>query len=212
MNEPSPTIRRLRMIRRISLIGCGLILAAAVGLIADRHLSHPRQAEPTQTQPLQIGGAFTLTAHDGRQVTDSDFRGRHMLVFFGYTYCPDICPASLSEISTALDELEGLADKVHPVFVTVDPERDTSDRLKDYVDHFNPRITGLTGTAEQIKQVAKAYRVYYAKVPAEDGDPDGYLMDHSSVIYLMDPEGRFKSHFSHQTDGETMAAKLKTLL
>ena len=214
-DTPSKTIARLRLVRRI-VIGLVLVLAVGVaGVIAERRLSESQSGPQgaTATAPeVKIGGPFTLTDQNGRQVTEADFRGKAMLIFFGYTFCPDVCPTSLTEISTAMDQLGPLADKVTPVFVTVDPERDTVDVMKDYVSHFHPSVVGLTGTPDQIKQVAKAYRVYFAKVPDEGGDKDAYLMDHSSVIYLMGPDGKFLAHFNHQTDGAAMAERMKSLL
>jgi len=207
---PNKTVSRLRLVRRIAIGLAAVILIAVVAVIAEQRLTDtPR----TGTAPeVKIGGPFTLTDHTGRAVTEQDFRGKAMLIFFGYTYCPDVCPTSLTEISAAMDKLGPLAAKVVPILVSVDPERDTPEVLKDYVAHFHPGIVGLTGTPEQIKQTAKVYRVYYAKVPDKGGDKDAYLMDHSSVIYLMGPDGKFLAHFSTQTDAETMAAKIKSLL
>jgi len=208
--HPNKTVSRLRLVRRIAIGLAAVILIAVVAVIAEQRLTDtPR----TGTAPeVKIGGPFTLTDHTGRAVTEQDFRGKAMLIFFGYTYCPDVCPTSLTEISAAMDKLGPLAAKVVPILVSVDPERDTPEVLKDYVAHFHPGIVGLTGTPEQIKQTAKVYRVYYAKVPDKGGDKDAYLMDHSSVIYLMGPDGKFLAHFSTQTDAETMAAKIKSLL
>ncbi|MEP0337066.1 MAG: SCO family protein [Alphaproteobacteria bacterium] len=208
--QPNKTVSRLRLVRRIAIGLAALILVAVVAVIAQQRLADsPRTGT---TSEVKIGGPFTLTDHTGRQMTEKDFQGKAMLIFFGYTYCPDVCPTSLTEISAAMDKLGPLADKVVPILVSVDPERDTPAVLKDYVAHFHPSIVGLTGTPEQIKQTAKAYRVYYAKVTDKDGDKDAYLMDHSSVIYLMGPDGKFLTHFSTQTDAETMAAKIKSLL
>lgn len=209
-DHPNKTISRLRLVRRIAIGLAAVILVAVVAVIAEQRLTGPHR---TGTAPeVKIGGPFTLTDHTGRQVTEQDFRGKAMLMFFGYTYCPDVCPTSLTEISAAMDKLGPLAAKVVPILVSIDPERDTPEVLKDYVGHFHPGIVGLTGTPEQIKQAAKAYRVYFAKVPDKGGDKDAYLMDHSSVIYLMGPDGKFLAHFSTQTDAETMAAKIKSLL
>ncbi|MEQ8805412.1 MAG: SCO family protein [Rhodospirillales bacterium] len=208
--HPNKTVSRLRLVRRISLGLAALILVAVVAVIAEQRLTDsPRTGAAPE---VKIGGPFTLTDHTGRAVTEQDFRGKAMLIFFGYTYCPDVCPTSLTEISAAMDKLGPQAAKVVPILVSVDPERDTPEVLKDYVAHFHPGIVGLTGTPEQIKQTARAYRVYYAKVPDQGGDKDAYLMDHSSVIYLMGPDGKFLAHFSTQTDAETMAAKIKSLL
>lgn len=208
--HPNKTVSRLRLVRRIAIGLAAVILIAVVAVIAEQRLADTTR---TGTAPeVKIGGPFTLTDHTGRAVTEQDFRGKAMLIFFGYTYCPDVCPTSLTEISAAMDKLGPLADKVVPILVSVDPERDTPGVLKDYVAHFHPSIVGLTGTPEQIKQAAKVYRVYFAKVPDKGGDKDAYLMDHSSVIYLMGPDGKFLAHFSTQTDAETMAAKIKSLL
>lgn len=209
-DQPNKMISRLRLVRRVTL-GLALVAVIAAAVVIVQH----RLAGTTATAPspqVKIGGPFTLTDHTGRQVTEADFRGKSMLIFFGYTFCPDVCPTSLTEISAAMDKLGPLADRVVPVLVTVDPERDTVPVLKDYVAHFHPSIVGLTGTLEQVKQAAKAFRVYFAKVQDKGGDKDAYLMDHSSVIYLMGPDGKFLTHFSHQTDAETMAAKIKSQL
>lgn len=157
-----------------------------------------------------IGGPFRLRAGDGKEVTDADFRGRWMLVYFGYTRCPDACPTALQDMANALDGLTpAQRAKVAILFISVDPERDTPAVVQDYVRAFNAPITGLSGTAEQVAAAAKAYRVYYAKHPRPDGD---YEMDHSSIIYVMDPSGRFAANFTHETAPDTIAAKLRTLV
>ena len=145
-----------------------------------------------------IKAEFALTGQDGRPVGHEDFRGRWMLVFFGFTYCPDICPSTLATVSTALDELGPLADSVQPVFITVDPERDTVEVLADYMEAFRPGIAALTGTPEEIAATAANFRVFYAKVDAGDGSDD-YLMDHSAFLYLVDPEGKFDAPLTHQS-------------
>lgn len=152
---------------------------------------------------MDIGGPFQLVDQQGRPVTDQTFRGQYMLVYFGYGYCPDVCPTELANLTAALDILGPKADAVKPLFITVDPERDTPAFLADYVANFHPRLTGLTGTPEQIKAVAKAYKVYYAKAE-QPGEAD-YLMDHTSFVYLMGPDGRFLSLFRGQTDPNTIA-------
>lgn len=155
-----------------------------------------------------IGGPFSLLNHKGERVTDEDFRGRYMLVFFGYTSCPDVCPLGLQVMSQAMDELpEAVAEKVVPVFVTVDPERDTVQVMKDYVELFHPRLVGLTGTPEEIGVAVKAYRVYARK--AESEDTSDYLMDHSAFSYLMGEDGRYVTHFSHGVSPEEMASRIE---
>ena len=158
-----------------------------------------------------IGGSFALTDQDGRTVTDADLRGKPTLIYFGYTYCPDVCPTSLLLMETAVEQLgpDG-PKKVNLVFITIDPERDTQALMKGYVGNFGPTIEGLTGTPEQVGAVTRAYRVYYQKVPGKDGAP--YLMDHSSIVYMLDKRGRFVTHFTHETKAETIAKAVKQLL
>lgn len=151
-----------------------------------------------------VGGPFTLTDQTGRKVTEKDFLGKYMLVFFGYTYCPDICPTELQVMSAALDSMGPKADAIQPVFISVDPGRDTPEVLKQYVANFHPRLVGLTGSPEEIASVAKAYRVYFSKVESNSA-PDAYLMDHSTIIYLMDPQGKFLKHFAYSTDAAALA-------
>jgi protein SCO1/2 len=155
-----------------------------------------------------VGGPFTLTDHTGKRVTDEDFRGRYMLVYFGYTWCPDVCPTELQVITAALDQMGDKAERIRPVFITIDPERDTVSQMADYVSSFHPTLVGLTGSPDEIAAVAKAYRVYYAKVKTEGSDTD-YAVDHGSLIYLMSPEGKFVTHFTYGTDPTKLAAGLE---
>ena len=159
---------------------------------------------------VKIGGSFNLVDHTGKTVTDQDFHGKYMLVYFGYTFCPDVCPTSLSLIAGALDQLTpAQLDNVVPVFITVDPERDTPEAMGTYVEHFHENMVGLSGTAEQIKDIARKYKAYYAKVGT---DPDTYTMDHSSITYLMDPTGKYAAHFGHNTPSDQMAKRLADFL
>ncbi len=161
-------------------------------------------------QPV-IGGHFTLVDQDGKPFDSDRFKGKPTLIYFGYTYCPDVCPTSLLLMETAVDQLgPDTANKVNLVFITVDPERDTPAVIKGYVSNFGPTIIGLTGTPEQIARAAQAYRVYYQKAPSKDGGP--YLMDHSSILYLLDRNGRFITHFTHEAKAETISAALGKLL
>jgi len=168
-------------------------------------------SQVTSIGKAAVGGPFTLTDHTGRRVTDKDFRGKYMLVYFGFTFCPDVCPSGLQVISAALDELGPKADKITPIFITVDPERDTPEQLAQYVSSFHPRLIGLTGTPEEIQAVAKEYRVYYRKVKDEKSTAE-YTVDHTSIIYLMNPQGEFVTHFTHATPVATMVEKLKKVL
>ena len=158
---------------------------------------------------IPIGGPFRLVNGNGRIVTDEDFRGKWMLVYFGYTHCPDACPTALQDMANALDDLGAQKKDVAIIFITIDPERDTPAVMKDYVAAFNANITPLSGSPEAVAAAAKAYRVYYAKHPTKDG---GYDMDHSSIIYVMDPNGRFVANFTQETPPQQIAAKLKSLV
>jgi cytochrome oxidase Cu insertion factor (SCO1/SenC/PrrC family) len=183
-----------------------LILAVAIGSYSLLMRAPPGSSGSGEAL---VGGPFSLTDQTGKRVSEKDFLGRYMLVFFGYTYCPDVCPTELQVMMAALASMGEQAARIQPVFVSIDPERDTPSVLKSYVENFGPQLIGLTGSAEEIASVAKAYRVYYAK--AGKGGSD-YLMDHSSVIYLMGPDGRFVKHFTYTTDAAALAAALKETL
>jgi protein SCO1 len=158
-----------------------------------------------------VGGPFALVNGDGKTVTDRDFRGKYMLVYFGYTYCPDVCPTTLNEVANALDKLGPKADQVQPIFITVDPKRDNPEVMKKYVASFGPRLIGLTGTPNEVASVAKEYRVYYAEHRTGPG-PNDYTMDHSSILYLMGPNGRFVAPVRADESGKQMAADLDKLI
>ena len=155
---------------------------------------------------VAIGGPFELIDQDGRTVTEQVLLGRPSLVFFGYTHCPDVCPATMYDISQIMRALGPDADRARAVFITVDPERDTQPVLKDYMSSFDPHITGLTGGLDAITTVAKEYRVYFRKVATEGDD---YGMDHTAITYLMDKEGRFVAPFSLKRTTEEAAADLR---
>jgi cytochrome oxidase Cu insertion factor (SCO1/SenC/PrrC family) len=158
-----------------------------------------------------VGGPFSLTDQNGRRVSDKDFLGRPMLVFFGFTFCPDICPSGLQVIAAALDQLGPKGEAIVPVFVTIDPERDTPEQLKSYLASFHPRLVGLSGTVAEITDVAKKYRVYFKKVKDEKSSAD-YTMDHSTIMYLMDAKGQFVAHFSHATSADKLSEGLRKQL
>lgn len=162
-----------------------------------------------------IGGPFALTDQFGKPRSDADFRGQYMLVFFGFTHCPDVCPIELQTISDALDELDAKqAAAVTPIFITVDPARDSPDVLRAYVANFHPRLVALTGSADAIGAVAKSYRVFYAKATGASApsDPAAYILDHSAVVYLMGPKGEYVAHFSPGTTAQAMAEDLRSRL
>ena len=196
---------RNRLIAVVSVIA--LVLVA---FLAGRHYWGMIAGE--DNTGAAIGGPFTLVDTRGQTVTDADFRGQFMLVYFGYTYCPDVCPTSLSTIAAAFDILGDKAEAIKPIFITVDPERDTREAMTDYVAAFHPRLVGLTGTAEQVAAAARAYRVFFSKVQEEGNDPDDYLMDHSAYVYLMDRDGKYLTHFPHGIAPEEMARQLAEFL
>lgn len=185
------------------------VLVLIAGLLIG--LAFRDQAKGVAGGPLAaaIGGKFSLIDQNGKTVTDGDLKGKWQLVFFGYTHCPDICPTSLNELSLALDKLGAKKKDVGIVFISVDPERDTPDVLKSYVGAFGGPIVALTGTQEAVAQAAKDYRVYFAKHPRADG---GYDMDHSALIYVMDPQGRFTATFTPDTAPDDIARRLTKLL
>ena len=167
----------------------------------------------------RIGGPFTLTDQDGKTVRDTDFAGKYRIVYFGYTYCPDVCPTDMAKIGQAMKILDKeaprVAAKVVPIFITVDPMRDTPEKLKMYLSAFEglstsrPNFVGLTGTAEEIEQAADAYEVFYqAHLDGRFGGDEGYSVDHSGNVYLMDPEGKFVSYYSQGISPDELAADL----
>ena len=182
------------------------VIVGGVVLFAKRDEDGARATASTTGAAL-IGGPFTLTDQTGKTRTNAEFRGKYMLIYFGYTYCPDFCPTELNTMSEAMGLLGADAAKVQPIFITIDPARDTVEQLKVYAQSFDPRLVALTGTPEQIAVVAKAYRVYYAKAPgAKGGD---YLMDHSTFIYLMGPDGAYLTHFRYGMSAQDMAAGIR---
>ncbi|HEY3919152.1 MAG TPA: SCO family protein [Stellaceae bacterium] len=185
------------------LIGGGMLAV----ILVERPGAPP--AETSTATGASIGGPFTLVSADGRTVTDRDYRGKWMLVYFGYTFCPDVCPTTLNNIAQALAKLGPDAKAIEPLFITVDPKRDTPKLIGEYVKAFDPRIIGLTGGVAQIADVAKEYRVYYAPEPGNGND---YLVDHSSFVYLMNPQGVFAKVMPGNTSGGDMAAAIRPFI
>lgn len=188
-----------------------VLLSLAVGLLTGLAVA---RAEPSQRSAAEImdvlmwgrepvGGPFALVDQAGQPRTDKDFRGKLMLVYFGFSYCPDICPTDLQNIGLALDRLGDAGARVQPLFVTVDPERDTPQHLAEYLPMFHPRLVGLTGDSAAIRRAADAYKVYYAKVPNQKGDD--YTLDHTAFIYLMGADGRYLGFFPPGTSAERIA-------
>jgi protein SCO1/2 len=164
---------------------------------------------PPMTQASAVGGSFRLVDQDGRTVTEQDFKGRPTLVFFGFTHCPDVCPTTLFEVSEVLRALGPDAERARAAFITVDPERDTPAKLKEYLASFDPHLSALTGDAEAVAAMAKAYKVYWKKVPLDGGT---YTMDHTAIVYLMDKDGKFVAPFSVKRKPEDAAADLRKYL
>jgi protein SCO1/2 len=197
--------------RLLTIVIAGF-LVGALGGAAALMLTEPAPRANVQTSgKALIGGPFTLTDQHGKTVTDRDFRGRYMLVFFGFTHCPDICPAELQVMSAALGELGPKAEKVVPIFITLDPERDTPEAVGAYVANFGPNFVGLTGSPEAIAEAAKAYRVAYSKF-REDASKTGYSIDHSALVYFMGKDGQYIAHFAYGTPAAKMTETLRGYL
>lgn len=196
----------MRLLRLFAYVGIAAI-ALAWGVL---WLAPSLTDKTAAVGAIAVGGPFHLTDHTGQPVTEATYRGRLMLVYFGYTFCPDVCPTELQTIASALDLLGPDASRITPVFITVDPERDTVSVLKDYVALFDKRLVGLTGTPAEIAAVTKAYRVYYAKSTPKDSST--YLMDHSSFFYLMGPDGTFRALFRQGMTPDDLAKALRSRL
>jgi protein SCO1/2 len=188
------------------LIMPATILAAGLALIVAYFAM--TQSGPSAPSPSAIGGSFSLVGQDGQTVTDAEFKGEPKLVFFGYTHCPDVCPTTLYQMTQVFQKL-GADKKIAGIFITVDPERDTPAVMKDYMSNFDPRVVGLSGTRAEIDPVLKEYHVYSRKVPASDSD---YSVDHSSIVYLMDKQGRFVNPFNLDQPVDDSAQQLKAYL
>lgn len=191
----------------VVIAGIGAIFALLTrdGTIGTAH-------EGRSTGSPLVGGAFSLVDQNGTARTNTDFAGKLMLLYFGYTFCPDVCPTGLQRLAEGLDVLtDAERAEVVPLFITIDPARDTSAVLKEYVAQFHPALLGLTGTPDQIATAAKAYRVYYRKSDQTKNQAD-YLMDHSSIIFLMGRDGTYKAHFTHDSQPEAIAAGIRKAL
>jgi cytochrome oxidase Cu insertion factor (SCO1/SenC/PrrC family) len=196
--------------RALLMLGtaAGLLLATPALQAQDRsERSAAELMDAVMWGKEPIGGPFDLVDHRGKRRTDVDFRGKLLLVYFGFMYCPDVCPTDLLAIGLALDRLGTAGEAVQPLFITVDPGRDTPEHLAKYVPFFHPRLIGLTGSADQISKVASAYRAYFAKVAISGGAE--YTVDHSSFIYLMDRSGRYLGFFPPGSSAERMAEVIR---
>ena len=198
--------------RTIGLALAGLIAGGLLAVFAVTGRGPDDVAPRLEvTGKALIGGPFTLTDQTGRRVTEKDFLGRYMLVFFGFTNCPDICPSGLQVMTAALDKLGAKADAITPVFITLDSQRDTPEKLAAYLKSFHPRLVGLTGSAEDVAAAAKAYRVYYQKVENEKS-PENYSYDHAAIFYLMGKDGAFIAPIPHTTDVDELVRALNASL
>ena len=194
----------------LAIVG-GFLIGALIALATLVYSPDAQRGRVMTSGTALIGGPFELVGEGGKPVTDKDFAGRYMLVFFGFTHCPDICPAELQVMATALDDLGDKADKVVPIFVTLDPERDTPEAVNAYVRNFGPNFAGLTGSQEAVAKAAKAYRVVYQKFQDESMG-DNYSIDHSALVYLMGPDGKFITHIPYGTSPQKMAETLRRYL
>lgn len=192
-------------VRLLAVLGAVAVLAAAIGV----YFAGGRRGDPTAPAPSSIGGPFSLTDTQGRTVTEATLRGKPTAIFFGFTFCPEVCPTTLADLSSDLQALGPAADRLNVVFVTVDPERDTRQQLAQYLSAFDRRIIGLTGTPPQVDAMERAYRVYARRQPLEGG---GYTMDHTSYVMLFDAQGRFVEPIGFGEAPERRREKLRRLL
>jgi cytochrome oxidase Cu insertion factor (SCO1/SenC/PrrC family) len=201
-DKPEPSHRR-------PIIIVTAILAVVVGLGLGFLI--PVGQPGLEVSQSFIGGEFEMVNHLGETVTQEAFKGRHMLVYFGYTFCPDVCPTELQSVTVALNDMGKTADEITPVFVTIDPERDDVAAVREYIGFFHPRLVGLTGTTAQVKTITDAFGVFYARA-RDTGETSDYLMDHSSLIFLMDEDGQYITHIRTGTSPEVMARLLTDAL
>jgi protein SCO1/2 len=204
-------MRLLRLVRwlawgGVAALGLLLLVTAGGWLVTDGPLA-PRVASGPASLP--IGGKFSLTDHRGRPVTERDFAGKPAAIFFGFTACPDVCPTTLSEMTGFIQALGAESERLHWLFMSVDPARDTPAQLASYLALFDPRIVGLTGTEAQVAEAAAAWRIFYRRVPLEGG---GYTMDHSASVFLMDAAGRFAGTIDTKETETVALQKLRLLL
>lgn len=187
-----------------------LSVALIIGAIAVYTLSRPAgNGNIVTSGQAQVGGPFSLTDTSGARVTEKTLLGKPSILFFGFTYCPEVCPTTLYEMSTMLQKMGDDADRINAVFISVDPDRDTPQVMKEYLQAFDPHIRGFTGTPAETRTIAKAYRVYYKKVPVEGGD---YTVDHTALVYLFDADGKFVSPLNLKQDPEKAAEPILALL
>lgn len=197
---------------------CGVLTLCLAAFVGYNHfVTHKGQTDIALIQDYQaqgnveLGGPFVLTDHKGNKRSDKDFHGKFVMIYFGYRYCPDICPTALTTMTEALDMLGPKAKHVQPVFITVDPKRDTIEELNEYVDNFHPSLVALTGSEEEIEKAKKSFRVFAVKSDEVQSETD-YLIDHSSIIYVLDRQGKFVAHFNHVTPPEDIVSAMRKVL
>jgi len=190
----------------VAVLGFLLLATAGGWLVTDGPLGDRRVASGPASLP--IGGPFALTDHRGRAVTEAAFRGKPVAIFFGFTHCPDVCPTTLGEMTGLIEALGPASDRIHWLFVSVDAGRDTPETMAAYLEAFDRRILGLSGTEAQVEQVARSFRIYYRRVALEGG---GYTMDHSASIFLLDAAGRFAGTVDYKESEATALEKLRML-
>ena len=201
-------------VRRIAFVSGAVIAAFVLVAVVAATIMRGTPASPLlgdkggQNIVQSIGGPFTMVNDEGRTVTEADFAGKPTVMFFGFTHCPDVCPTTLFELAGLMQKLGPEAGKLNYAFVSVDPERDTPQILHDYIASFDSRIVGLTGTDEQMAKMAEEYRVYHRKVPTEDG----YTMDHTATVYLMDPANNLAGTIDFHENEDVALQKLKNLI
>lgn len=217
MRKPVTSSRGARLKVLFGLLAISIL--AGYGMYAWQAKWHVAQARQYERQSLLnagagetegVGGSFTLVNQDGKTVTEKDFAGKYLLVTFGFTYCPDVCPTKLQDMSLTLDELGADAERVQPVLISIDPQRDSPEQMKNYVSLYHNAIIGLTGTPEQIAATAKTFKVYYKR--GEDLGDGNYMMDHSTAIYLLGQDGKALDVFTEGATPQAMAAAIKGYL
>jgi protein SCO1 len=198
--------------RIVGLIVAGLAGGVGLGLVALGVFPGASLVPTaTETGKALIGGPFTLTDHTGKRVTEKDFLGRYMLIFFGFTNCPDICPSGLQVVTAAIDKLGKKGEDITPVFVTLDAARDTPEKLAQYIKSFHPRLIGLTGSEDEVAAAAKTYRVYYQKI-ADEKNAASYTYDHAAIFYVMGKDGLFLAPIPHTTNVDDVVSALDKAL
>ena len=209
---PSPSSQRWRLVALVAAVATITLLAAGAVFWLRPEAPTPVASSGVVQLPkgATIGGPFQLVDHTGRPVSDKDFAGKFMLIYFGFTHCPDVCPTELQTMANVVDALGTDGARVVPVFIAVDPERDTPEQLKGYVAAFHPTLIGLTGSMDQVSAVAKAYKVYFSKAPSGSGGD--YQVDHTSFVYLVGPDGAMRSMFRSGISDQAMVAEIRAQL